>query len=523
MQTSAKCAWWPRSSVTTLTVIALAGCFACQSPESEPSPASSQTASLTSDTSIARGGLADDVALFRRVYEALHPGLYRYNTQAQLDAAFGELARQFANDQSLADVYLALSRFTAAIRCGHSYANFYNQSDAVADALFTAPRLPFWFRWIDGRMVVTRAFAGVRELGPGTEVVAIDGHPAPDILKALLPYARADGGNDAKRIDLLEARGRDRYETFDVFFGLVFRKSSSRFQLVVRPPGSSTETALEVDGFTRERQQYITKHQSEGPIPAAPMDLRWLDATTACLRTPNWALYDSKWDWRAFLVRAFEDVVARGAQDLIIDIRGNEGGLGIGDVILAHLTDHELPAEPIARLVRYREVPASLRPHLDTWDKSFFDWGATAVEAGDGFLRLTKYDDDPSGAVIKPQAPRFAGRTWILVDASNSSATFEFAQAASRAKLATIVGRPTGGNRRGINGGAFFFLRLPNSGIEVDVPLIGQFPSTPQPDTGVAPDILVPLTAEDVATGRDTDLEAVLARIRALRAPTDAR
>ena len=66
-------------------------------------------------------------------------------------------------------------------------------------------------------------------------------------------------------------------------------------------------------------------------------------------------------------------------------------------------------------------------------------------------------------------APRYTGRVWVLVGADNSSATFEFAQVVQRNRLATLVGQPTGGNQRGINGGAFFFVRLPKSGIELDL------------------------------------------------------
>jgi hypothetical protein len=86
-----------------------------------------------------------------------------------------------------------------------------------------------------------------------------------------------------------------------------------------------------------------------------------------------------------------------------------------------------------------------------------------------------------------------------------------------RRRLGTLVGQPTGGNQRGITGGAFFFLRLPKTGIEVDVPLIGQFPvaATLPPDAGLAPDVLVRPTIEDIASGRDAELEAVLARIGA--------
>ena len=101
----------------------------------------------------------------------------------------------------------------------------------------------------------------------------------------------------------------------------------------------------------------------------------------------------------------------------------------------------------------------------------------------------------------------------------NSSATFEFASAVQRHRLGTLVGQSTGGNQRGITGGAFFFMRLPKSGIEADVPLIGQFPVTtaPLPDAGLEPDVRVATTAADIAAGRDPELEEVLRRIGAAR------
>jgi C-terminal processing protease CtpA/Prc len=104
---------------------------------------------------------------------------------------------------------------------------------------------------------------------------------------------------------------------------------------------------------------------------------------------------------------------------------------------------------------------------------------------------------------------------WVLVGPVNSSATFEFASAIQQHRLGTLVGQPTGGNQRGITGGAYFFLRLPHTGIEVDVPLIGQFPlgGTLPPNGGLVPDVLVERTIEGIAEGRDVELEAVLGRI----------
>ena len=64
----------------------------------------------------------------------------------------------------------------------------------------------------------------------------------------------------------------------------------------------------------------------------------------------------------------------------------------------------------------------------------------------------------------------------MLIDAQNSSATFQFANFIQTNRPGRLIGQPTGGNRRGINGGAFFFLRLPASGLEADVPLMDVSP-----------------------------------------------
>jgi hypothetical protein len=62
----------------------------------------------------------------------------------------------------------------------------------------------------------------------------------------------------------------------------------------------------------------------------------------------------------------------------------------------------------------------------------------------------------------------------------------------------------------GEDGGAFFFERLPASGLEVDLPLIATFPLVPQPDAGLAPDVPATLTQQDIVTDRDAVMETAL-------------
>jgi len=455
-----------------------------------------------------------DIDVLQRAYEALHPGLYRYNTPDTMRGHFATLRAALDGRRTLTETYLALSEFAAKVRCGHTYANFYNQPEPIQSALFEGHnRVPFEFRWLDGRMFVTRDLTGRRLLPRGSEILAINGVKPPDILARLLPIARADGSNDAKRVAQLQVQGDDRYETFDVFLPLYFPQIQTEQRLTLRTPRGAIRTHV-VQALSDAQRQSFRRLKADDPTGG--FALRF-DRRTAVLTMPSWVFYDSDWDWKAFIRRSFEDIERAHATALVIDLRGNEGGVDVGDAILPHLIDAPLTLFDPPRLVRYRRVPEDLAPMLDTWDKSFKDWGDDAQPYDARFYRLLDDQHSAGPRRIEPALPRFRGRVFVLVGATNSSATFQFAQQVQVAGVATLVGQTTGGNQRGINGGAFFFLRLPHTRIEMDLPLISRFPEGNPPDAGIVPDIRVTPTPQDLADGTDVEMAAVRAAIRASR------
>lgn len=452
-----------------------------------------------------QNGAPDDITILRGAL-GLHPGLYRYNTPREIEAGLACLETPLAGAGDRAEIYVALQRFLSTIRCGHTQCNFYNQSDAVIAELFDRPtRVPFAFAWLGDAMVVTEDLSGTGKLAPGTQILTLNGTPASDILYRLLPLTRADGHNDAKRRVQLEMRNIDTYEYFDVYQGLLLPPEGAVHRITaLRPDGSEFAAELPALGLAARQAGLKVPDDNGTDTPLWTWEMR---DDVVVLTMPTWAVYNSKWDWEGWLDERLRSLA--GARGLIVDLRDNEGGYDCGNLILSRLAERDIRFPASRRLVRFRETPAEIDPFLETWDNRFRKIGIAATDVGGGFYQLP--DESEETDVIPAKAPRLTLPVAALISPVCSSATFSFARRAKDSGLVRLFGETSGGNQRGINGGSYFFVRLPGSGIEFDLPLIDYYPPEPMPDAGIDPDVFVPRTAADFAAGRDACLETALA------------
>ena len=160
----------------------------------------------------------------------------------------------------------------------------------------------------------------------------------------------------------------------------------------------------------------------------------------------------------------------------------------------------------------YERVPYKLARYLDTWDFGFFDRTGQVdpILEGPQAGRLSFRPNAARLQLVEPRAARYAGKVFLLVGPENSSATFALARLAQQWGAATLVGQPTGGNQRGLNGGQLAWVTLPESGVAVDIPLLATRYASGTPDAGVTPDIIVRRSFAAQAAGRDEEMEAVL-------------
>lgn len=450
---------------------------------------------------------AQDVKILMRALQQLHPALDKYLTQAELDAAFSRFETRGQAARNAGQMYLAATELAAAIRCGHTWTNVLNQEGAAKIALLeTADKLPFAMVLVAGRWLVLASADPA--VAAGDEIIAINGKTADAVVAGMMPYLRADGSSDGKRLRQLN-HGRGDFSQMDIVWPLLSPPIDGRYQVQIRKPSAKTKS-VSVQSITLTQRDDSLAEQGVTP-PSEDWTFR-INGDTAILTLPTFSFWNSEFDWAAFIDNAFSEMDAKNIPYLIIDIRANEGGDGaIGGKILSHLIRRPLEFISDQSTSRYERVPYDLARYLDTWDFSFFDRTGQVEKITDG-TAAGKYRYLPNARIqqrIVPAAMPYRGKTFILIGAENSSATFQFAQLAKQSKAATLVGQTTGGNQRGLNGGQLAWAVLPNSGVAVDIPLLAATYTRTMPDASISPDIPVTPSFEARATGRDQEMEAV--------------
>jgi hypothetical protein len=235
-----------------------------------------------------------------------------------------------------------------------------------------------------------------------------------------------------------------------------------------------------------------------------------LDDTTARLTIRSFVNYRTPVNVDSLYRSIFDAMRARHARHLVLDLRGNGGGSDdASEGLLRYLID--TPVQP-RRSVRRRtiRIDSTLAAAFDTWgDRApiFTPSAALFVARPDGWFAQKGEVD-----TLQPAPDRFRGHVSVLIDRSNSSATTMLVavlqQSGARTGRLRLIGEETGGSAEGVTAGQILFLKLPNSGIRVRIPLkrTDVNVTTFVPGLGVFPDVDATESLADFRAGVDRAL-----------------
>ncbi len=466
--------------------------------------------------------LIGDIKILRSALEQIHPELYRYTTKADLDRSFDSLANDVRGGMDEAHFLTSVTEIAVKVHCGHTFVNLMNQKDAGLDRMFNKKTfIPLYFRLLGTRMIVTENVSDDSRLIHGTEILKINGVPVKRVLQDLLKISKADGlHNTAHRLRSLEVQRepgevRNYTNLFDVYYPQLFPMTSSTYNFKAQNLVSGKTFVATVPSVTKADR--ITRAEvsfGRHPEPESAWQFRFLDAQTGYMKLAAFFTYGWKLDTAAFYKDAFAQMQRAHAKSLIIDLRGNVGGLVQNATELERYisspVSYRVPQQ--RTVIKCLQVSKEVSPFLMTYEGDIGKLLTTGLST-EKMKHLPEggYEIVSSSSPEAPATPteHFTGRVYFLADATNASATSELLARVRLNKLGTIVGEQTAGNQQGINVGTFF-LRLPASKVEIDIPALALLPITAEPDGGVPPHVRVQQRPEDIAAGKDTQLEVAI-------------
>jgi hypothetical protein len=431
--------------------------------------------------------------LWRSIREA-HGGLNRHVAPAELDRRIAAYRARLDKPMPIVAFAGLLQESVSELRDGHMRL----ERDSAASASFpTALLIPLRFAFENGRLVVAyNDSPSDTTIRPGMSILSINGVAVDELVRQVLRTVPGDGFIETGRQFVLA-------RSFAVQYWRFVGQAES-YTVVARDTGGRRVTAT-LRGITE-----ASRRQTTNPVNAT------IAANSARLDGPpgNVALEFLNGGPVAQLrVRAFDgqaftttlDSAARvlrdrGTTSLILDLRGNGGGVDeYGAALVSLFTDKPF---------RYFD-----RIHITTIVPSFATWPQRTTDANRagskpdpaGGFNLTSARH-PGLGEQSPAAVPYLGKLVVLIDGGTFSTAADVAAQLRSMGRGTFIGEETGGGYEGNTSGLNALIVLPNSKQRLRIMMYDYWNAVKPPATrgrGTIPERVVLRRVSDVLRGVD--------------------
>lgn len=467
------------------------------------SPAGAGQAGEAPDKTFPVDALREDLRILWAVLDEGHGGLERYVPRDVQKKNFDAVEAGLKAPLTEIEFYRTLLPLIAGIKDGHTGLSL---SAATRTDLLARPVLfPFELRFIGEKTHLFRNLSGDRSVPDGAEVLAINGTPMAEIRQKILPLVPRDAGIATRPLRLLENPN-----AFGLYFAVAFGRPES-FRLRFRSLSGGTEGEATVAGLSGADLGRIRRERYPETAVGRPLYELSYRGSTAVITIRGFGdeRGAGRVGYREFIQRTFDELAGKKIETLIIDVRGNGGGTDeYGRLLFAHFMDQPF--------LYYRALEMKRKQY------DLFKYTPPGRESWPGdAVRLNArgwYDvlAHPNVGTMKPETPRFPGRTCILVDGLSFSTTGESTSLFHFHKKAVFLGEECGAGYYGNTSGSTASVTLPRTGLQVRIPLVlytlavDGYPK----DRGIVPDIPVTPSIEDLLAGRDVVMERALEFLR---------
>jgi hypothetical protein len=470
---------------------------------------------------LSRQQQAEDFAIFLGGLKEGHGGLYEFIDSASFHKKADSVARTFKDGLSTGAYYLKLRYLSALLGQGHTRVNLPFESGTnykMAVLLKDRQYLPLQLRIADKRLYVTADCSAERSVPAGAEIVSINGKPASQLLSTMLPYMFADGRNQTFKYYFLY-----NYYHFHFLYNLLYPADSvfrlklangKKASIKAQTPAAIEKTFAERNGksissFDNPLQYNATLAPNAAYLKIGSFYKGFIES------------FGTRYE--PFLDSVFKDLDQRGTANLVLDLRNNEGGGDhYNDILFAYISSRPFVGSGFTT-VPGRSFPfARYAVNLSDDLKAYIADPKPFLRDDTSLILKPEYTD--SKGPTNPAAVTFKGPVYVLINGGTFSAGNTMVQALYQHRSETgrpvfFVGEQNGGDffNKVQCAGQSYIIKLPASGIMVDMPFLCAEQGKQAYGGKPLPDYKVYETARDMATGTDRVLQFTLNLIHAGR------
>jgi len=257
--------------------------------------------------------LQADFKQFRHFLEESHPQLYRYNSKRTFDSLFNDHYQRIVYPLTTREFYEILIPLVARIGCGHTSLwapdDFWDKSP---------PRMfPLRVHARDGQLYAIHSYGQESPVNPGSRITSINGEAADSIVMKIVNNIWSDGFIMSKRMQRLNA-------VFPYLYALNYGFSESyMIEFLedgnIRQVNMGPVSKMQVDAS-------IDSLYAPGGARSPDLGLELVDEESAILTIGSFAYYDDNMGFNSFIDSSFMVIREHHIENLIIDLRGNDGG-----------------------------------------------------------------------------------------------------------------------------------------------------------------------------------------------------
>jgi hypothetical protein len=401
--------------------------------------------------------LQADFIQMKEVLEEIHPALYDYSSKKIMDSLFNKGFRQIHSEMPLNEFYKICSGVLSQIGCGHTKLwipdDYWN---IVPDKLF-----PLKLLMRQNKVYLAGFFTGDTLIPTGSEIISINNLMMTEIIDSLKSVSSSDGFIESFKIKNIENNFSRKYA---LFFGY---PESFRIDYLV-----PSESLVKKENISPCDIDELISYQ----IRPKELSLKVLPDLNSVIITINtFGYYDQREMFRSFIDSSFQTVKHEKIGNLILDLRGNDGG------------------DPYCSSYLLSYIASQLVP----------------------YFRKPYGDDESLSKPIPLAANHFTGNIFTLVDGGVFSTTGHLTALLKYHQIGKLVGSETGATFTCT--GSVEYINLANTRLILGTARHRRYSVVVErmdPMRGVLPDYYVDQTQDDIIHKKDTVLNYVMNMIQ---------